>query len=121
MDLKCTKYYSRGGTMRRNHCVSMLLMCLVIMVTSGLSFSATTPKLEDPATSMTSKEEAIEKARGKAAEIHYSLIEHVVEAKEIDGAWEVDFMPADPNSLGGGLKVVIDKETGEIVSTKYQQ
>lgn len=68
-----------------------------------------------------SKEEAIEKAKLKAKEMKYSVADHAVKVKEVNGKWAVSFVPMSPNQLGGGLVVMIDKQSGEIVSAKYQQ
>ncbi len=72
-------------------------------------------------TSSPSKSAAIETAKTKANELNYSTEGHSVETKDAGDHWEVSFVPTNPNRLGGGLVVKLDKETGEILSAKFQQ
>lgn len=67
------------------------------------------------------EKEASEKAKAKADEMKYSLADHAIDVADVDGHWEVSAVPTDPNRLGGGLVILIDKQTGEVVSAKFQQ
>ena len=74
---------------------------------------------KDMATIVT-REQAIEIATAKAAEMKYTITDHEIDAKLEDGRWIVSFSPAE-TVLGGGLGVTIDEATGEVLSAKYQQ
>lgn len=70
-----------------------------------------------------SEEQAIKIASAKAEELEYSLSDQKVGVREIDGQWRVSFFPRGSEGRigGGGLVVVIDMQTGEILSAKFQQ
>ncbi len=92
---------------------------LLLLLVAGWSSSAGCAA-NGTATSM-NRERAIQTAIAKAQELGYSTENNDVQAVRKGGVWEVSFVPTGPDTLGGGLVVLIDTKTGEVVEAKFQQ
>lgn len=68
-----------------------------------------------------SEEDAVEAARGRADEISFDLTEFEPDASIRDGSWVIDFIPSDSGTLGGGLRVTVDGDTGEVTKHQFLQ
>jgi hypothetical protein len=64
---------------------------------------------------------AREIALDDARQAYRDLSIYDVTARLEGGEWHVDYELADPELLGGGPHYVIDAETGEVVSRRYEQ
>ena len=67
------------------------------------------------------EDQAVETAVAKAAEMEFDLAGHDTQVANVDGKWQVSFVPSNPNQLGGGFMVTLSDETGEVESAQFGQ
>ncbi len=65
------------------------------------------------------EDELIEIAKLEAKKINFSLAGHTVATKVVNSQIEVSFY--EPTKFGGGITVVIDKSTGEVLNVWMDQ
>ena len=103
------------------------LLCSFIVLT--LSFSACTTATSEKGNTdnthtsspMITKEKALEIAQSNAKNVYRDLSIYEVIAVQEEGNWKIDYELLDENSLGGGPHYLISGETGEIISSRYEQ
>lgn len=79
--------------------------------------------MSSPATSAprTSPDEALAVAHDDAVTAYGDLSPYRIEIILEGDGWHIDYQLRDSNLKGGGPHYVIDAETGEIVSKRYEQ
>lgn len=68
-----------------------------------------------------SPDEALRIARSDAERAYGDLTDHRIIIKRHQDGWHIDYDLVDPHLKGGGPHYVVDSETGEIVSKRYEQ
>jgi len=68
-----------------------------------------------------SPDQALAVAQADAQGAYRDLSPYRIEIVRVDEGWKIDYMIQSPTMKGGGPHYVIDAETGEILSKRYEQ
>ena len=66
---------------------------------------------------LVTEDQAIESARDYARRRKLPIEGYGVKAEVVRSRWHVWFTPSDPDAIGGGFLIVIDRRTGKIVKS----
>jgi len=78
------------------------------------------PPLEAPQANI-SCDRALKIAQTDAEQVYRDLFLYRISISLEDDGWRVDYEPKDPDLNGGGPHYLIDANSGEIVSKRYDQ
>lgn len=114
--VKATPFEQQRRKFRFRLMATQVLIGLLMVV--GLKTQEVALMEKEVTTQVKSESEAVELARQAAHKEGYSTKDHDVNAKLSNGQWIIWFSPqhSSPQKRGGGLKVTINFEDGQIIS-----